>query len=226
MKKTRLGAAQPKSKMPIEATADESQAMVTEPTNNLGRLIYNERGRSIAWAIRDIHRLYTAALGPLVSRGGVTVGHWYYLRVLSEHDGIIQQDLSERVGIHPNTAVTALVDMEKHGLIRRERSSRDKRRIKVYITAKGRRLRDEMQPGVRGLTFQSVAGISEADLEATFRVLDRILQNLAAVVPNSERKTATSYHAVAPPSTTKSAPVTKELSSDARKRATHPTSSG
>jgi MarR family transcriptional regulator, organic hydroperoxide resistance regulator len=225
--KKRTGAAQPKSKTPLGPPTDGSRATVIEPTNYLNRLIYNERGRSIAWTIRDIHRLFTSALAPLVSRGGVTVGHWYYLRILSEHDGLIQQDLSERVGIHPNTAVTALVDMEEHGLIRRERSSRDRRQIKVYITAKGRRLRDEMQPGVRGLTFQSVAGLHEADLEATFRVLDRMLQNLAAIVPNSERKTAsTAYHAVAPPSTTKSAPVTKELSPDARKRATHATSSG
>jgi MarR family transcriptional regulator, organic hydroperoxide resistance regulator len=190
MTKTRIGGAQAKRRAPITRRAEGPGATDVSLTNNLDPRIYNERGRSIAWAIRDIHRLYTAALGPLVSRGGVTVGHWYYLRVLSEHDGIIQQDLSERVGIHPNTAVPALADMEKHGLVRRERSSKDRRRIKVYITAKGRRLRDEMQPAVRDLTFRSVAGLHPADLEATFRALDGILTNLAAIVPNSEWKTA------------------------------------
>jgi len=51
--------------------------------------------------IRDIHRLFTATLQPLVSREGVTVCHWYYLRILSEHDGLTQRELSEKVGVHP-----------------------------------------------------------------------------------------------------------------------------
>lgn len=147
------------------------------------RRIYDDAGRSIAWHIRDLHRLFTAALEPLVSHEGVTVGHWYYLRILSEQDGLIQQELSRRVGIHPNTAVPALVNMEKHDLVRRMRSPEDRRRSRVYLTTKGRRLRDEMQPNVREMVYKSIEGLTQQELDTLFATLGKITANLRALLP-------------------------------------------
>jgi DNA-binding MarR family transcriptional regulator len=149
--------------------------------------VFDPTGRSIAWLIRDIHRLYTATLQPLVSRDGVTVCHWYYLRILSEHDGLNQRELSQKVGVHPNTAVPALDNMEKHGLVRRERDTNDRRRMSVHLTPKGRRLRDEMIPDVKGMVSRSIAHVAPAELEVFFKVMNRIEQNLIAEGGDSER---------------------------------------
>lgn len=142
--------------------------------------VFNGKGRSIAWQIRDVHRLYAAGLQPLISREGVTVGHWYYLRILSENDGLTQRELSEKVGVHPNTAVPALDNMEKHGLVKRVRDANDRRRICVHLTAKGRQLRNEMIPDVRALVYRSLEGVASDDLEVFFKVIHRIHQNLEA----------------------------------------------
>ena len=144
-------------------------------------------GRSIAWLIRDIHRLYTATLEPLVSREGVTVCHWYYLRILSEHDGLTQRELSDKVGVHPNTAVPALDNMEKHGLVKRVRDASDRRRMCVHLTPKGRRLRDEMIPHVKAMVYRSIAHLTPAELDTFFKVMNRIEQNLVAEGGDIER---------------------------------------
>lgn len=149
--------------------------------------IFDGMGRSIAWSIRDIHRLFAATLQPLVSREGVTVCHWYYLRILSEHDGLTQRELSEKVGVHPNTAVPALDNMEKHGLVKRVRHENDRRRMCVHLTPKGRRLRDEMIPDVRAMAYRSIAGLTPAELETFFKVMNRIEQNLVAEGGESAR---------------------------------------
>lgn len=176
-----------KAKTKIKATQVITSVESSEQLSagSVARRIYNPAGRSVAWNIRDLHRLYTAALEPLVSREGVTVGHWYYLRILSEQDGLIQQDLSRRVGIHPNTAVPALVNMEKHGLVCRMRSPEDRRRSRVYLTRKGRRLRDEMQPSVREMVQKSIAGLSAQDLDTLFSILDRMTANLRKLLPKN-----------------------------------------
>src|SRR5882757_10182103 len=142
--------------------------------------VFDDTGRSIAWVIRDIHRLYTATLEPLVSREGVTVCHWYYLRILSEHDGLTQRELSDKVGVHPNTAVPALDNMEKHGLVKRVRDANDRRRMCVHLTPKGRRLRDEMIPDVSAMVFRSIANVTSAELDTFFKVVKRIEENLVA----------------------------------------------
>jgi DNA-binding MarR family transcriptional regulator len=149
--------------------------------------IFDDSGRSLAWLIRDINRLFAATLQPLVSREGVTVCHWYYLRILSEHEGLTQRELSDKVGVHPNTAVPALDNMEKHGLVKRVRDPNDRRRMSVQLTPKGRRLRDEMIPEVRAMVHRSVAHLTTAELDTFFKVMNRIEQNLVAEGGDSRR---------------------------------------
>lgn len=142
--------------------------------------VFDNSGRSLAWLIRDTHRLFAATLEPLVSREGVTVCHWYYLRILSEFDGLTQRELSEKVGVHPNTAVPALDNMEKHGLVKRVRDANDRRRMCVHLTPKGRRLRNEMIPDVRAMVYRSIAHVTLSELDTFFKVMTRIGQNLMA----------------------------------------------
>ena len=149
--------------------------------------VFDNSGRSMAWLIRDVHRLFAATLQPLVSREGVTVCHWYYLRILSEHDGLTQRELSEKVGVHPNTAVPALDNMEKHGLVKRVRHASDRRRMCVHLTPKGRRLRNEMIPDVKAMVYRSIADLRPAELDTFFKVMNRIEQNLVAEGGDSGR---------------------------------------
>jgi MarR family transcriptional regulator, organic hydroperoxide resistance regulator len=149
--------------------------------------VFDNSGRSLAWQIRDVHRLFSATLQPLVSREGVTVYHWYYMRILSEYDGLTQRELSDKVGVHPNTTVPALDNMEKHGLVKRVRDPNDRRRMSVHLTPKGRRLRDEMLPDVKAMVYRSIAHLTAAELDTFFKVMNRIEQNLAAEGVDSKR---------------------------------------
>jgi DNA-binding MarR family transcriptional regulator len=151
------------------------------------RRVFDSTGRSLPWAIRDLNRLFTAILEPLVSRDGVTVCHWYYLRILSEFDGLNQRELSQKVGVHPNTAVPALDNMEMHGLVKRLRDPNDRRRMCVHLTPKGRRLRDEMIPNVSAMVFRSIAAVTPSELDTFFKVIHRIEENLVAEGGNIER---------------------------------------
>jgi len=169
------------------ADSDKGTGQHALPTVDQDPRVFDSMGRSIAWAIRDVNRLFAATLEPLVSRDGVTVCHWYYLRILSEHDGLNQRELSQKVGVHPNTAVPALDNMEKHGLVMRVRDANDRRRMCVHLTPKGRRLRDEMIPHVKAMLYRSVAHLTPAELDTFFKVVNRIEQNLVAEGGDIER---------------------------------------
>ena len=64
--------------------------------------------------------------------------------MLWTEDGLSQRELSARVGTMEPTTVIALRSMEKAGLIRRVRSTDDKRRSHVWLTPKAKRMRDEL----------------------------------------------------------------------------------
>lgn len=143
------------------------------------RLAFDERDRTIAWMARTVHRLYNANAQRILDREGVTIAHWYYLRVLARHGTLNQLELSKRVGIASTTAVTALDSLEKRGLLRRSRDESDRRKYFVTLTDEGRRLIDALMPDIEEVLIDSVRGIREADLQVFWEVLHQIADNLA-----------------------------------------------
>src|SRR3954451_24656235 len=78
--------------------------------------------RSVGYQIRQTHRLVQRALQARIGQHGVTLGMWYYLRVLWELDGLTRRELSRMVGTMEPTTLSALASMEKEGFVRRVRN--------------------------------------------------------------------------------------------------------
>jgi MarR family transcriptional regulator, organic hydroperoxide resistance regulator len=136
---------------------------------------------SSGYLVRDAHRAFQRLLERRIAPYGVTRGQWYFLRVLWSHDGLSQRELSARVGMMEPTTVIALRSMERGGLIQRVRSEDDKRKVRVMLTAKAKRLRNELLGVARSITDEAEAGVSTRDLAAFRRVIARMTANLDGV---------------------------------------------
>ena len=76
------------------------------------------------------------------------------------------------------TTVIALRSMEKSGLIRRVRGDDDRRKVRVFLTAKAKRLRGELLGVARTITAEAEEGIAPRDLAAFRRIVARMTENL------------------------------------------------
>jgi len=141
---------------------------------------YEEPTNSVGFLARLTFRAFARALERRTIKKGVTIGQWRFLRVLWVEDGLTQRELSRRVGLREPTTVTALRSMERDGLILREQSSQDRRRVHVYLTTKAKRLRRGLLPAVAEVNKIAAAGIPDADLDTLQRTLMQIVANLAA----------------------------------------------
>lgn len=133
---------------------------------------------SSGYLVRDSHRAFQKLLERRISAYGVTRGQWYFLRVLWVEDGLSQRELSERVGMMEPTTVKALRSMEQSGLIIRERSTEDQRRVNVWLTRKGKNLRKALLPLAREITKLAESGVSAADIEIFRNVIRSMTKNL------------------------------------------------
>jgi MarR family transcriptional regulator, organic hydroperoxide resistance regulator len=133
---------------------------------------------SSGYLVRDANRAFQRLLERRIAPYGVARGQWYFLRVLWTHDGLSQRELSARVGMMEPTTVIALRSMEKAGLISRVRSDGDRRRIRVLLTAKAKRLRNELLGVARDITATAEAGIEARDLASFRRIIARMTANL------------------------------------------------
>jgi MarR family transcriptional regulator, organic hydroperoxide resistance regulator len=133
---------------------------------------------SLGYQIRVTHRALQNPLKATISPFGVSLGMWYFLRVLWEEDGLTRRELSNRVGTMEPTTLTALRSMEKKNLIIRKRNAFDGRKINVFLSDKGRNLRDVLLPKANRILERAVRGFSEKDREMLHRALVQVRENL------------------------------------------------
>ena len=136
---------------------------------------------SSGYLVRDAHRAFQRLLERRIAPYGVARGQWYFLRVLWNADGLSQRELSARVGMMEPTTVIALRSMERSGLIRRVRGDDDRRKMRVFLTAKAQRLRSELLGVARSITDDAEQGIAARDLASFRRVIARMTTNLDRV---------------------------------------------
>jgi MarR family transcriptional regulator, organic hydroperoxide resistance regulator len=136
---------------------------------------------SSGYLVRDAHRAFQRLLERRIAAYGVTRGQWYFLRVLWNADGLSQRELSARVGMMEPTTAIALRSMERSQLIRRLRSQDDRRKVRVFLTPKAKRLRDELLTLARGITAEAEHGIGARQLAIFRRVIVHMTANLDRV---------------------------------------------
>jgi DNA-binding MarR family transcriptional regulator len=135
---------------------------------------------SIGYLTRINFRAFSRALEKLTRAHGVSAGQWRFLRVLWDEDGISQRELADRTGTTEATTVRSVNGLLKSGLILRHRVKDDKRKMRITLSARGRRLRNELLPLVIEVNERALEGISKKDVEITRRVLLRTYTNLTS----------------------------------------------
>ena len=144
-----------------------------------GRVSVSDADYGIAHLLRDAQRAISRCLAARIATYGVSIGQWYFLRALWEEDGLTQRELSHRVGMMEPTTVTALNGMEKRGLVKRVRNSQDRRKMNIFLTDKGKSLRDTLMPFEEEVNRLAVEGMEPAAAEALEAGLRRVIGNLS-----------------------------------------------
>jgi DNA-binding MarR family transcriptional regulator len=133
----------------------------------------------LAHLVRDAARAFQRALQARLAVHGVAFGHWAFLRILWESDGLTQKDLSERAGVMEPTTFAAMKAMEALGYISRKHLPTNKKNVYVYLTPQGRALKNLLIPLAEETNHVSVSKLTSADLQTTRRVLLSMIENLA-----------------------------------------------
>lgn len=133
----------------------------------------------LAHLIRDASRAFHRALQVRLARHGVPFGHWTFLRILWESDGLTQKELSERAGVMEPTTFTAMKAMESLGYIVRKQLPTNKKNMYVYLSEEGRALKKLLVPMAEDTNNVSIEGIEAEDIKTTRKVLLAMIENLA-----------------------------------------------
>lgn len=161
--------------MPTKPTAGPSHETKTI-VRHWHAAVPNDR---LAHLVRDASRAFVRALSPRLAEHGIPFGHWTFLRILWEHDGITQRELSAEAGVMEPTTHVALNAMEARGYILRKRRPANRRNVYVHLTPRGRALKAKLVPLAEDVNAVGVEGLPSADVATLRRTLIAIIDNLA-----------------------------------------------
>lgn len=144
-------------------------------------VLHDER---ITHVIKDAFRCTSSALQRRLRKHSVLYGHWTFLRILWQTDGVTQRQLSEQASVTEPSTFSALQAMEKLGYITRQKMPDNKKQIRVFLTSKGTALRSQIVPAAEEINRIALAGIPPEDIAVTRRTLLALVENLAGDAAN------------------------------------------
>jgi DNA-binding MarR family transcriptional regulator len=145
----------------------------------------------LAHLVKDATRALVRALQMRLAEHGVSFGHWTFLRILWEAEGITQRELSARAGVMEPTTFAALKAMAQRGYVTRRLNPQSRKEMQVFLTPQGRALQAKLVPLAEEVNDVALRGVGAADIAATRRTLLALINNLAAdekVAPTSLRR--------------------------------------
>ncbi|MCJ2188429.1 MarR family winged helix-turn-helix transcriptional regulator [Novosphingobium beihaiensis] len=134
--------------------------------------------RRVGTVLAQVARLMRRAFDERAREIGVTRPQWQVLSVLLRHEGIKQGGLAELLEVEPITAGRMIDRMQEAGLVERRADPADRRAWQLYLTGRGRKIIDRLQPLAVETSRAAFEGVSEEETVQLLHTLDRILENL------------------------------------------------
>jgi DNA-binding MarR family transcriptional regulator len=132
----------------------------------------------LAHLLSQAERRVTERLSAALQREGLTLAQWRVLSLLSDGAGHPMTEAAE-FAMLPAPTLTKVVDrMVSSNLVYRRPDLRDRRRVLIYSTARGRRLYQRLSRDL-GPAVQMLGDVAdEQDAAELMRLLLRILERL------------------------------------------------
>ena len=132
--------------------------------------IANNEARHLTLLYRQMMKELERELAPLE----LGPGRYLYLFGLYIRDGRRQQELADAIGIDKAAATRALCRLEENGLIRREKDNEDRRATRVYLTAKGKKMRPQLERALLGSVESLTSGLDREERGELRRLLAKM----------------------------------------------------
>ncbi len=170
----------------------------------------------LAHLVKDGARGLIRALTMRLAEHRVSFGHWAFLRILWETDGLTQRELSQQAGVMEPTTLAAIRAMEKLGYVERRQKPSSRKNVYVFLTPAGRALKRKLVPLAEAVNQIAIRGVPAGDVAVTRKTLLAMIENLAADEAAAHRV------ARRMPSTRHMGRIVAEAANGARRRAEQP----
>jgi len=136
-------------------------------------------GKSIGFLVKRCGILMTQIAERHFESTSVSFIQWAALMQLCAQAGHMSAtQLSRELGYDMGALTRVVDELERRGLVRRERSRRDRRAVEIAVTAAGRRQAESAKRAVVDLLNELIEPYSEAEITTLIELMQRMLLRL------------------------------------------------
>jgi DNA-binding MarR family transcriptional regulator len=129
---------------------------------------------SLGYLVNRVARSMAQQLADELRPAGVGIGQWAVLMFLWARDGMSQAELSRVVAIEPPTMVRNIDRMVRDGLVKRVGDPADGRISRIYLTDRGRSLKDQLVPRAAAVNAATLQPLSPSEGRTLRRLLAKV----------------------------------------------------
>ena len=134
---------------------------------------------SLGYRLKLLSQLAARRFQEQLEPHGLTPFHWVVLCCLWHEDGLATSQIGGKLQQVGGTLTGVIDRMEERGLISRQRDPQDRRIVRVWLTAEGRRFQAILPPMALELREQLMLGMSTAEREQLSKLIDQAITNLS-----------------------------------------------
>lgn len=131
-------------------------------------------------SVNDASCLFGQYIARELEKIGMRASYRHLMKPLMENESLTQLELVKLTGLKAPTISITLRNMERDGIVRREKNDNDRRETHVYITDLGRQMHEKLLLALEEAERIMVRGISDKELDAARKATDKMCANLRA----------------------------------------------
>ena len=158
----------------------EGKAQPTGKSRKPQRSADPKRFARFGYLLNRTGALGAATMSDLLDEHGVALPVWQMLLILSDFGELTLSELASHSGFELSYVSRVVLNTQQLGLLSRSELPSDRRSIRLSLTSAGRAMVRKILPRTRSLGNIMLKGIPESDIDATFRTLRAVYENLTS----------------------------------------------
>ena len=133
---------------------------------------------SIGFQLRDTYNAWVRSSQGIFGRFGITFTMWLLLLRLWQEKGLTQKELIDHAALMQSSTSTVINKLTRLGLVNMQISSLDRRKVRYFLSVKGRSMVHRLTPTAVELRSTALKNFSPQEVSLLGNLLSRIKHNL------------------------------------------------
>src|SRR6201997_520200 len=141
--------------------------------------------RQLVAQLNESSRLLRNYIDHRAKERGTTRAQWIVLFRLRQNEGLSQVDLADVLELQPISLVRLLDRLVEHGLLERRHDPKDRRANRLFLTAKGRKLVDDLDSLRDAIAIDVFHDLPDKTLQTSLDTLREAKERIKALSDQS-----------------------------------------